>query len=373
MLVNSGMIFSSPRPGNPAGGRSAILPVFLPFAGCRTRCLYCAQTAQTGQPETPVSSLEAAWYQLDALLAERRRAGATPVEVAFYGGTFTALPGDWPDRFIRLAMSYAIDGGEQDAPGNASCGGTKGDGQAQRGGVVGVRCSTRPDAVDPALLSRLAGQGLRTVELGVQSFDDAVLRTSLRGYGGAQAEAACRMVQHAGLTLGIQLLPGLPGHTPSMLADDMERARALAPAHMRLYPCVVVRGTGLARMYTRGDYVPWSLDVAADACANALLAAWERGIPVIRVGLAQEPGLTDHVLAGPYHPSFGTMARGRALQLFLTRKLAEFGRPPRLLMAPQSVRGEFWGVKGECKAGYAVMGLTPDHVRWWHEPHFLLE
>lgn len=349
MPITSGMIFSLPHPRQP-GHR--IMPVFLPFAGCRTRCLYCASSAQTGLPDAASGErgLAAALASLEKALQERKARMAPPVELGFYGGTFTALPDMWTERFLALAAAFR------------AC-----------GTVSAVRCSTRPDAVSLPQLARLKALGLGAVELGVQSFDDEVLARSLRGYAGAVASEACRLVRAAGLELGIQLLPGLPGHSPAMFMDDVRTACSLGPSTMRLYPCVVFRGTGLERLHARGEYVPWSLDTAADACAEALGVTWEHGVRVIRMGIAQEPGLEHQIVAGPYHPAFGSMVRGRALAPLLLRRIAALGCPPRRLMAPQHVRGEFWGYRGECKARYAEAGLTPDAVFWWQAPLFFLQ
>lgn len=287
--------------------------------------------------------------QLERDLETRLAGGGSPVELGFYGGTFTALPEQWMERFLLLAARYR-----------------------EQGVVCGVRCSTRPDAVSLPLLERLKALGLDTVELGVQTFDDAVLSKSLRGYAKDVAIEGCRIVQDAGMTLGIQLLPGLPGHTSAMFRDDVALACSLEPAFMRLYPCVVFKGTGLARLYERGEYEPWSLSAAVDACAEALRQTWKHGIRVIRMGIAHDVGLTDQILAGPMHPAFGSMVRGRALVPYVLRRVDALKRAPKLLMAPQSVRGEFWGYKGECKSLYAASGLTTDKVQWWNAPFFCL-
>lgn len=343
MTIARGMIFYHPQP---AANKLRIMPVFLPFAGCRIRCLYCSQTTQTGCEQT---SLENAYAALEQALEERKVNQAPSVEIGFYGGTFTALPDDWTERFIRLAAAYRL-----------------------YNVVSGIRCSTRPDAVNVNSLQHLKELGLGTVELGIQSFDAAVLRTSLRGYSPDSAREACRMVHAAGLDLGIQLLPGLPGHTPEMFLEDMRSACEMGPSVMRLYPCVVFRNTGLARLYDRGEYVPWSVDVAASACAAALALAWEQKVRVIRIGIAQEAGMSEQIVAGPFHPALGSMVRGRALVPFIMQKLNALGRPPGLLMVPQSVRGEFWGYAGECKDVYAAAGLTTKHVRWWQAEKFYL-
>jgi hypothetical protein len=160
-------------------------------------------------------------------------AGRGPYESGVYGGTFTALPGDFAERFTAVADEFR------------KC-----------GLVTRVRCSTRPDAADSGRLTALRGLGLDMVEIGVQTFEAGVLAASGRGHGPGEIFSACRAVREAGLSLGVQLLPGLPGHTPEMFARDVELAATLVPETARIYPCLVAAGTRLAAMSRPGNTRP---------------------------------------------------------------------------------------------------------------------
>lgn len=336
--------FAHPEPSRPARARQpSILPVFLPFAGCPQRCIFCDQTAQTGQAPEPLHALHA---RLEAQLTASP--GAPPQELAFYGGTFTALPAPWPQRFLELAARFL-----------------------STGRITRVRCSTRPDAVDPAQLAALKVLGLSLVELGVQSFDDAALLASRRGYDGATARRACTTVRQAGLDLGIQLMPGLPGHSLRAFEDDVSQAAGYAPQLARLYPCLVLAGTPLAEAWRSGAYAPWDLEATVDALALALLTLWEAGVPAARLGLAEQEGLA--VLAGPRHPALGQLARSRALLLFVRQRLAALPEQQRaqarVLAAPRRLQGEVLGHKNALQHDYAKLGLT---IRLWDEPDLAL-
>ncbi len=323
--------FPHPEPQRPPKkARPPVLPVFLPFAGCPGRCVFCNQTAQTGQAPRP---LDAALRDLEEALS---RPGP-PVELAFYGGTFTALPEPWPRRFLECAGRHLA-----------------------TGRVARVRCSTRPDAVGSVTLAQLRDLGLSLVELGVQSFDDAALAASRRGYDGAAALRGCEAVLAAGLALGVQLMPGMPGQRPEAFAADAARAAALAPELCRLYPCLVLEGTELAALWRAGAYAPWPLDRTVDALAGALAVLWRAGVPAARVGLAEEPGLP--VLAGPRHPALGQLARSKALLLHVRERLAGLCVPARTLCAPRRLQGEVLGHKNALAAEYAALGLD---VRLW--------
>ena len=146
-----------------------VFSVFIPFFGCPRRCVFCSQHDQTGQQASPLDEILA---RAAADLHARRAQGRPPVELAFYGGTFTALAPRDLDACLDMADSLRRDG----------C-------------ITRFRCSTRPDRLDAALLARLRRHGCRTVELGIQSFSDTALQASERHYSGRQATEACRLVR----------------------------------------------------------------------------------------------------------------------------------------------------------------------------------
>lgn len=331
-----------PHPA-PRRARPRILPVFTPRAGCVGRCLFCAQEEQSGHSPLPLPRV------LGELEDKLEAAGSgPPVEIAFYGGTFTALPLEWMERFLLAAA------------------------RARRAGVVcAVRCSTRPDALPPGLLRHLAALGLDSVELGVQTFDDAVLETARRWHTGADALKACRDVREAGMGLTVQLLPGLPGHTPPGLARDVDFCLRAMPAAVRLHPCLVLAGTGLEELWRAGRFEPWALPATVEALALAVDRLWGADIAVSRIGLAPEPSLERAVLAGPRHPALGTMVRARAVLAEVARRLD--GRLAVRLEAPQRVSGELFGHARELERAYESLGLARDRIAFADTGTFTLD
>ena len=334
--------------------RQTVVPVFLPFRGCPVRCVFCAQDVQTGlgdcqRPEGGDQEQTADVHSL--LLTARKNLrvlyedGRPADELAFYGGTFTALPEDDLTACLNLAREAQ-----------------------QQGWIRSFRCSTRPDRVDAAVLERLSAAGCGVIELGVQSFADSALAASRRGYDGDAARAACAQVRAAGLKLVVQLLPGMPGHRPEDFRDDVPQALAAGAAMLRFYPCLVLEGTGLAAMWREGRYAPWSLEATLEALALGWLMAARAGVPVIRMGLAPEPGLNEAVLAGPVDNELGGRVRGRALLLAVKDALAGAAHPSASshaptsaplfdLHLPRSVQGFFWGASGELRERWSALGL----------------
>ena len=351
------------------GVRTPVVPVFLPFRGCPVRCVFCAQDVQTGLadanplPGTAAQAVPQVSTGIGQVLNEARQklrhrhdAGHPPAELAFYGGTFTALP----ESELAACLDLAREALEQ-------------------GWISSFRCSTRPDRVDAPTLLRLRSAGCGVVELGVQSFNDSALAVSRRGYTGATALAACATVRAAGLKLGVQLLPGMPGHNPQHFAHDVPTALAAGAHMLRFYPCLVLEGTGLAAMWREGSYKPWPLEATLDALAQGWLEAMRAGVPVIRMGLAPEPGLAQAILAGPVDGELGGRVKGRALLLAVREALQapdlrqkflpESGFALRL---PRAMQGFFWGAGGELRPAWAALGLRAVSFEEESKPQILL-
>lgn len=320
-------------------GTVPIVPVFMPFAGCPFRCVFCAQDKQTGYgAETVDTALE----RLDETLKQRAALGHAACEVAFYGGTFTCLPPETQRVCLHLTTLWR-----------------------QQGQVCRVRCSTRPDTVDISWLMQLKAWGLDRVELGVQSFADAPLAQSRRGYTGEACLQACEAVRASGLDLGIQLLPGMPGGLEDIFLQDVRTALRLSPACLRLYPCLVVEGTPLAELWRQGAYAPWALEDTVRVLGQGLALAWAAGVPVIRLSLAPEASLEQAVLAGPRHPALGNMIQAEALWQRLLPWLESLPRPL-CLRLPHQYQGMFYGYQKQMAPRWQEIGVH--RVEWKRLP-----
>jgi len=279
-----------------------IIPVFIPHHGCPHQCVFCDQRAITGTvlPPTAREVTDAIRSRLARLTQPRA------VEIAFYGGSFTALPAARQHELLAPAARARA-----------------------RGEVAAIRVSTRPDAIDAAAVKRLQDHGVTTVELGVQSLDDNVLAAAGRGHTAADTAAAVATLKAAGFATGFQLMPGLPGEDwPSLIATG-RRLLALGPDFIRIYPAVVLAGTPLAAMLAAGAYRPLTLAAAVARAAFLKLAAENRGIAVIRTGLQATAELSGGaVLAGPYHPAFGLLVEAFLFRVMIGGLLEKFPGPP---------------------------------------------
>jgi histone acetyltransferase (RNA polymerase elongator complex component) len=209
-------------------------------------------------------------------------------ELAFYGGTFTALPSEVMQQILETTTPWV------------------------RAGVFsGLRLSTRPDGITRDTCSLLRDYPVETIELGVQSLADEVLVQSRRGYSVATVNRAAALVREGGWRLGLQLMLGLPGDSHVRFLDSIVAAVQLRPDFVRIYPTLVLAGTELAAWRREGSYVPLSLEEAISWCVPAYELLFNANIPIARLGLHPDPELQKPgtVLAGPYHPAFGHLVR----------------------------------------------------------------
>ena len=312
-----------------------VIPVFIPHEGCPHSCVFCNQHRISGVQDKPVTGSEVA--EIIRIWLERgRKKKLSRVQVAFYGGSFTGLSMARQHELLSSVKPFI-----------------------ERGEVQTIRLSTRPDYIDPGIVVFLQEHQVATVELGGQSLDDAVLRRSLRGHLAMDVIRASALLKDAGMELGIQLMVGLPGQNFASLRKTVAGVIELAPTFIRIYPVLVVAGSGLEFQYGRGEYQPLSLSRAL------LQAAWMKkkmtahGIRVVRMGLQPGPELERSLVAGPYHPAFGELVNAR-LMLQQTRKLLSqvpSGRQVRLQISDRD-QSVFRGIRSANIHRLTSLGLS---------------
>ncbi len=238
------------------------------------------------------------------------------------------------------------------------------------GAVNHIRCSTRPDRLDSEVLHLLATYAVDMIELGIQSFSSKALAEARRGYSRDTALKACRRVQSQGFELGVQLMPGMPGHKPYDFLKDVDLTAALAPDAVRLYPCLVLKETALEDMYWQGKFQPWSISGVFHFLSLATLKLWLKGVPVIRTGLAPEAELDSGIVAGPWHPALGAVCRCLALRSFILYQAAKTGRKIKKIMVPERYLSDFRGWRNINLSALKRAGITTDLTKPWPEKFF---
>ena len=274
--------------------RQRILPIFVPHLGCPNDCVFCNQRRISGSP------LPASGDDVTRTLVYARNQGMTGAQLAFYGGSFTAICPGTQEELLMAAQPFRADGT-----------------------IASIRLSTRPDAMDETVLRRLKAYGVETVELGAQSMDDGVLREAGRGHTARDTENAVRLLKEAGFFVILQMMTGLPGSDRERDLETARRIIGLCPDGVRIYPTVVVKNTPLEDMWRAGTYREHTVTEAVDLCADILPMMERAGIPVIRLGLNPTEELSHGgAVAGAYHPALGELVRSEILR----RRAAELLR-----------------------------------------------
>lgn len=296
-----------------------IIPLFIPHAGCPNACVFCDQKKITGMT-TPVTP--------DMVRQEIRSAlpgGGVGAELAFYGGSFTAMPGVVQEGLLSAAEEAL-----------------------RRGDIGAIRLSTRPDAIDREACERLRRFGVSTVELGCQSLDDAVLFLSGRGHSGKDTERAAALLKEYGFSVILQMMTGLPGDDGTASRKTAETIISLRPDGVRIYPTVVLRGTRLEAMMNGGEYQPQTVEQAVELCAELYQRFLEEDIPVIRVGLNPTEDLSGgEAVAGAYHPALGEKVLSRLYRHRAEELLAGAAEGPVVLSVHRSRVSVMVGQKRE--------------------------
>lgn len=266
--------------------KHAIIPVFIPHLGCKNDCVFCNQRIITAKT-APVTVVDVRNI-IDTYLKTLLERNIETIEIAFYGGSFTGIPLDQQTAFLKVANEYY-----------------------EKGLVKNIHLSTRPDYINREILDNLKKYHVGVIELGVQSFDEEVLKKSKRGHSLQDVYDSVALIKEYGFDLGIQLMIGLPGDTKEKCINSAKAAAALHPQLSRLYPTVVFPNTELCEMYQSGEYVAFSEDEYVDICKEMYKILDNAGITIMRVGLKSTDLVTDDTdLTSNYHPAFRQLVEG---------------------------------------------------------------
>lgn len=315
------------------------VPFFISHQGCPHTCVFCDQRVISGSS----GILPTAEQIRNKIALWGSTAGKRPLEVAFFGGTFTALPEENQAELLEPLQPFI-----------------------ENGTIDSVRISTRPDCITAACVKRLKEIGVRTIELGVQSMDDTVLAASGRGHSATESLNAIRIIKENGIQAGAQLMPGLPGDTPATSLASLEQVIAARADFIRIYPTVVLQGTELARRYAAGEFIPLSLERGVTLCKLLLQRAMQDGIPVIRIGLQADQGLdAESVLGGCWHPALGQLVRSQLYEDLICRfvsageKVSLYCHPARLSDVAGMKRGN---LRRQAERGVQMSVIADDSL-----------
>ena len=346
----------------------AVIPIFIPHQGCPHDCIFCNQKKITAHELLPTA--DEIRETLDIWLSTLE--DVPTVELAFYGGSFTAIPIEEQNLYLEAAKPFlstdlcppaepnpygtaqkdCLQSSPLCPPAAQHLGGTTKKDCSQSSPICSpadshlddmqpprsqsarkisaIRLSTRPDYITPEILENLKAHGVKTIELGVQSLDPEVLRLSGRGHDTACIYESARMIKDYGFRLGIQLMIGLPGDTLEKCIYSARETVKLAPSIARLYPTVVMPDTVLYDQYLRGEYTPLTEEEAILRTKEMYRILTAADIQIIRVGLKSSHVIVGDggAVPGTYYPAFRQLVEGSLARDALQAQLAALGFHP---------------------------------------------
>ena len=236
------------------------ISIFVPHLGCPCQCSFCNQKTITGQANQPTPQ------DVDKAVKTALKSKGFDYEIAFFGGSFTAIDREYMISLLKAANKY-IKSNE----------------------VKGIRISTRPDCIDEEILA------------------------NRRGHTAKDVENASELIKSYGFELGLQMMTGLYKDSEEKAIKTAEKIIALSPQTVRIYPTVVLKGTYLADLYLSGEYKPLNADESAQLCAKLVLLFEKNNIKIIRLGLHSSEDIKKNMLAGGFHDSFGELVKSRIM------------------------------------------------------------
>lgn len=260
-----------------------IIPIFVPHLGCPNDCVFCNQKSISGQ--TKQVTKEDVKNIIEEHLKYIKK--DSKVEVAFFGGSFTGIEEEKQEELLSTAYEYI-----------------------KQKKIDSIRISTRPDYIDKKILKRLKKYKVKTIELGVQSANDYILKKAGRGHTFEDVVKASKLIRWYGFELGHQMMVGLPESTTVDEINTAKQLIKLKPKMVRIYPVLVIKNTKLEKDYNDGKYKPLTVIQAVEVCKELVKLFVKKHIEVIRIGLQPTDTITNpdndksEVVAGPFHPAF---------------------------------------------------------------------
>ncbi|MEG2983428.1 MAG: radical SAM protein [Peptostreptococcaceae bacterium] len=266
--------------------KKRIIPIFVPHRGCPHDCIFCNQKKITGV-STDITSDDVRNIIDEYLTTIDKDAS---IEIAFFGGSFTAIDMDIQRSLLSVAKEYV-----------------------DKNIVDDIRMSTRPDCINDEILTMLKEYKVSIIELGVQSLDDKVLIDSVRGHSDEDVFESVKLIKKYGIKLGLQMMIGLPSDTEDKCIYTAKKFIELKPDCVRVYPTLVVRETGLEKLLEESKYIPFTLEESIEIVKKVLILFYINDINVIRVGLqaTEDIAIGKEVLAGPYHPAYRELVESK--------------------------------------------------------------
>jgi len=240
-------------------------------------CVYCPGGPSAGVPQSYTghepAALRGAQNEYDPYAQVRTRIEqlkaighkVDKVELIIMGGTFPSTTVDYQKNFVKQCLDAITETKSQ------SLEEAKKMAETSRIRNVGITVETRPDWAKKDHVDRMLSMGVTRVEVGVQNIYDDIYAAVDRGHKVKDVIEATLVMKDAGLKVVYHLMPGLPG---SSFQRDIEGFREIfsnpqfKPDMIKIYPCLVIKGTKLYRWWKNKEYRPYTTEEAAQLIAE---------------------------------------------------------------------------------------------------------
>jgi elongator complex protein 3 len=256
-------------------------------------CAYCPGGPEQGVPQSYTGFEPAAmrglqnkfdpYLQVNARIEQLEAIGhkVDKIELIIMGGTFPATPQDYQNRFVQRCLDAIT------KKSSASLEEAKRSAETSRIRNVGITIETRPDWAKETHVDKMLSMGVTRVEMGVQYPNDRIYRGVGRKHSVADVVEATRIMKDAGLKIVYHMMPGLPGTDREKDLKIFKRIFTDArfkPDMIKIYPCLVLKGTRTYEWYREGTYRPYTTREAVELIAEVkkIVPPWIRIMRVQR-------------------------------------------------------------------------------------------
>ncbi|MFX1256480.1 MAG: tRNA uridine(34) 5-carboxymethylaminomethyl modification radical SAM/GNAT enzyme Elp3 [Promethearchaeota archaeon] len=253
---------------------------------CPGTCVYCPGKASqpgkkvaqsyTGREPSAMRSIYCnydPYEQVQSRIRDLEAIGhiVDKISLVIQGGTFLSTDHIYQEHFIKRAIEGII---EKKAK---TLGKAKQLAERSKRRIIGITIETRPDYCKEIHVDRMLDYGTTRVEIGIQTIFDNIYDLVKRGHSTDDSIESIRIAKDAGLKINTHIMPNLPG---SNYFKDMELFSSLfsdpnyRPDMLKIYPCLVIKGTELYEWWREGIYTPYSTDDLIN-----LIAIAKRNLP----------------------------------------------------------------------------------------------
>jgi len=254
------------KPSKTLAGVTPIAVMTKPRPCKHGTCLYCPSLGvpQSYTPKSPpVLRAERLAYDPFKQIESRLKAfevmhhPTDKIELIIMGGNFTEFPIEYRYNFIKACYDALNDKKSK----NLSE--AKRLNEKARHRCVALCIESRPDTIvnSKNSINELLDFGCTRVELGVQCLDDKIYKKVNRGHTVKDVIEATRMLKDAHFKVFYHIMLGLPGSNPSKdlkMFKELFKNQDFKPDGLKIYPCQVIKGANLEKIYRQGKYKPYS-------------------------------------------------------------------------------------------------------------------